>query len=476
MLLQEADSIFDTDGFRLIMDWIEAESGIGYGSSPAATKAHRVLSDHGRGMTFLIAEGVRPSNEGRGYILRRLIRRAVVQARRIGLEGVFRLPAIVVGQVGQWYPEVVEHADRIESVVKAEEERFRETLERGLKVFDELAGKDAISGEDAFTLAATYGFPLELTVELAEERGQPVDVDDYRSRMAEHRDDLAGGRRVRHAARRRLRARRRSDDVRRLSTRPTCSRSSTPRGSRRRLVPRQAARVAVLSGRWWPGLRSGCDRARRRPDHPGGACRRARIGDDQVLLFRGDGFSAGSRVQAVVPWSVRFPTMANHTATHLLQEALREVLGDHVKQAGSAVRPDKLRFDFTHAHQLTTDERDEVEHRVNRAIFENHPLHVFETPIDEARKLGAMMLFGEKYGDIVRVVEIEGVSTRALRRHPRPFDGRDRFRSRSSPKARSARVHAVSRPSLRARRGHCCTAARASSTLCARSSTKRARS
>jgi alanyl-tRNA synthetase len=130
-----------------------------------------------------------------------------------------------------------------------------------------------------------------------------------------------------------------------------------------------------------------------------------------VLVFRGEGFSSGSRVRAVVPWSVRFPTMANHTATHLLQEALREVLGDHVKQAGSSVRPDKLRFDFTHTQQLTPEQREAIEHRINRAIFENHPLHIFETPIDEARKLGAMMLFGEKYGDIVRVVEIEGVST-----------------------------------------------------------------
>jgi alanyl-tRNA synthetase len=129
-----------------------------------------------------------------------------------------------------------------------------------------------------------------------------------------------------------------------------------------------------------------------------------------VLEFRGSGFAAGDRIRAVVPWSVRFPTMANHTATHLLQEALREVLGDHVKQAGSAVRPDKLRFDFTHTQQLTPEQREAIEHRVNRAIFENHPLHVFETPIAEARKLGAMMLFGEKYGDIVRVVEIEGVS------------------------------------------------------------------
>ena len=194
MLLQEAPSIFDTDGFRLIMDWIAKESGVSYDASPAATKAHRVITDHARGMTFLAAEGITPSNEGRGYVMRRLIRRAVVQARRIGLEDVYRISRIVVEQVGPWYPEVVEHADEIERVLKAEEERFRDTLERGLREFEALSGSEAISGEAAFTLAATYGFPLELTVELAEERGQPVDVDGYRRAMADHREiSRAGG-------------------------------------------------------------------------------------------------------------------------------------------------------------------------------------------------------------------------------------------------------------------------------------------
>jgi alanyl-tRNA synthetase len=135
-----------------------------------------------------------------------------------------------------------------------------------------------------------------------------------------------------------------------------------------------------------------------------------RVGDDQVLLFHGQGFTAGDRVRAVVQWKVRFPTMAHHTATHLLHQALREVLGDHVRQAGSAVRPDKLRFDFTHGQALSVEERDEVERLVNEKIFENLPVRAFETPIEEARKLGAMMLFGEKYGDEVRVVEIPGFS------------------------------------------------------------------
>ena len=129
-----------------------------------------------------------------------------------------------------------------------------------------------------------------------------------------------------------------------------------------------------------------------------------------MLKLRGTGFAEGDRVRAVVPWNVRFPTMANHTGTHLLHQALRDVLGEHVRQAGSAVRPDKLRFDFTHPQALTAEERDEVERRVNDKIFEGLPVHVFETPIDEARRLGATMLFGEKYGDIVRVVEIPGYS------------------------------------------------------------------
>jgi alanyl-tRNA synthetase len=188
-------SVYETEGYREIMDWIAADSGVAYGDTPEATKAHRVLADHGRGMTFLVGDGVTPSNEGRGYVLRRIIRRAVQQAQRIGLSDVYRLPAVVVRQMADAYPELGDRAAEIEAVVRAEEERFGETLERGLRLFEGLAGNDSISGEEAFALAATYGFPLELTVELAEERGQPVDVDGYRVQMERHREvsRAAGG-------------------------------------------------------------------------------------------------------------------------------------------------------------------------------------------------------------------------------------------------------------------------------------------
>jgi len=475
MLLQDVGSIFDTDGYQAIMRWVAEESGVAYGDSEQATKAHRVLADHGRAMVFLIAEGITPSNEGRGYIVRRLIRRAVQQGSRIGLNDVYRLPAIVIEQVAGAFPELLEHATEIERVVKAEEERFQETLERGLKVFAELADRDAISGEDAFTLVATYGFPLELTIELAEERGQPVDVDDYRRRMTEHRViSRAGG----------------ESDTQRAADFARESDPTTFVGYHKTDVLTELhAYEDVGDGTFLAKLRES-------PYYPAGGgqvtdqgvieldgdpatqaelVQAFRVGDDQVLLFRGSGFAAGSRVRALVPWSVRFPTMANHTATHLLQEALREVLGDHVKQAGSAVRPDKLRFDFTHGQQLSAEERDAVEQRVNRAIFENHPLRVFETPIDEARRLGAMMLFGESTATSSassrsRVSPGSSAAAPTYARRPRSA------RSRSSPRARSARAPGASRPSPRVRHGRSCTGAPASSTRSGRSSRRCARS
>ena len=410
-IVQDVRSVYESDGYREIMAWIAAESGIAHGDSPVATKAHRVLADHGRGMTFLVGDGVTPSNEGRGYVLRRIIRRAVQQAQRIGLHDVHRLSGVVVAQMGKAYPELVSQSHEIERVLRQEEERFLETLERGLRLFEELDTDRAVTGEEAFTLAATYGFPLELTVELAEERGQAVDVDGYRAEMERHREvSRAGG----------------SGELQRAADFARSAGFTTEFvGYAKTDVLTQIGALQELEdGLFLAKLRES-------PFYPAGGgqvtdqgtveldqdasvkaevVEAYRFDDDQALLLRGSGFAAGDRVRAVVPWSVRFPTMANHTGTHLLHRALRDVLGEHVRQAGSAVRPDKLRFDFTHEHALTAEEREAVERRVNEQVFAGLPVHVFETPIEEARRLGATMLFGEKYGDVVRVVEVPGYS------------------------------------------------------------------
>jgi alanyl-tRNA synthetase len=407
-LMQNVRSVYEADGYQTIMRWIESASGVAWDANETATKAHRVLADHGRAMTFLVGDGVTPSNEGRGYVLRRIIRRAVQHGGRIGLDSPF-LPALaeVVGeQMADVYPELVEHRREIANVLAAEEERFSRTLARGLTLFEEAAGEGAITGETAFKLHDTYGFPVELTRELARERGLALDEDEFARLMEEQR------RRSRTAASF-------ESDVRIVVDTRTEFVGYEKTEALTALIAVEELEEGVFQAKLYES-----------PFYPEGGgqvsdsgfierletgaraelVRAARLGDDQVLTFRGEGFATGDRVRAVVPWNVRFPTMANHTATHLLHKALQEVLGDHVRQAGSAVRPDKLRFDFTHPQGLDADQRARVEELVNERIFENLPVHAFLTPLEEARNLGAMMLFGERYGEIVRVVEIPGFS------------------------------------------------------------------
>ncbi len=260
MLLQGVDSIFDTDAYQQIMEWVAAESGVRYGESDQATKAHRVLADHGRAMTFLTADGIVPGNEGRGYVLRRVIRRAVQHGQRIGLESPFLagLSGAVIANMGAAYPELEENRAQIEAALTAEEERFAQTLTRGLKLFDEIAAGGNVSGEDAFKLHDTYGFPLELTVELAEERGLAVDVDGFKEHMAEQRErsrSAGGGEDV--PAAELAREAGFADRVRGLRGDRRAHADRRASGSRRRHVPREAARVAVLPRRRRAGLGSG---------------------------------------------------------------------------------------------------------------------------------------------------------------------------------------------------------------------------
>src|ERR671934_812211 len=410
MLLQDVDSLFDIDTFRPLIDWLRERANQEYGSSEEATKAYRVIVEHARTAAFLVAAGIAPSNEGRGYVLRRVIRRAAQFGRRLGLVEPFlwQLAGIVREQMSSDYPELEERQREIQELIRGEEERFVETVERGQKLFEEIVAKGAITGEEAFRLYDTYGFPLELTKELAGERGLEVNEEEFTRLMEEQRERSRRG-----AA---------FDVDIRIS--PSAPRTEFVGYERTDVLTAILAYEDVGDGTFQAKLEES-------PFYPEGGgqvsdtgyiedeetgaraelIKATRLDNDQVLTFQGTGFSEGMRVRAVVPWSVRFPTMANHTATHLLHKALRELLGEHVKQAGSAVRPDRLRFDFTHPQALTAEERERVEQAVNEIVFQNRPVRAFVTPIEEARKLGAMMLFGEKYGDEVRVIEIPGYST-----------------------------------------------------------------
>ncbi len=411
-IVQNVPSVYDTDGYQTIMSWIASTSGVAYGDSPDATKAHRVLADHGRGMTFIVSDGVTPSNEGRGYVLRRVIRRAAQHGLRIGMQPPFLagLADAVIEQMSSAYPELLDHRAQIQRVLTAEEERFGETLERGMKIFEEAAARGEITGDDAFTLQATYGFPIELTQELARERGLGVNDEEYTALMEEHREisraGTAGGS-AQRAAEFAAAADFRTDFVgyEKLDVLTQVGAAEQVEDGLQLVKLRESPFYPAGGGQVTDAGWIEADDGRR------AELREAfRFEHDQALLVEGDSFAAGDRVRAVVPWAVRYPTMANHTGTHVLHQVLREVLGEHVLQAGSAVRPDKLRFDFTHPQALTADERERIERGVNERIFENLPVRIFETPIDEARRLGAMMLFGEKYGDIVRVVDIGGWS------------------------------------------------------------------
>jgi alanyl-tRNA synthetase len=274
-----------------------------------------------------------------------------------------------------------------------------------MALFEEAAAKGEITGDDAFDLQATYGFPIELTQELARERGLGVNDEEYTRLMEEHREVSRQGGTARYEPR--------------LTGAPRTEFVGYEQVDVRTAIVAYADlgdgyfQVKLAESPFYPaGGGQVTDAGVLEKDDGSRAelVEALRLENDQELVFRGSGFAAGDRVRAVVPWAVRYPTMANHTATHLLHKVLQEVLGDHVRQAGSAVRPDKLRFDFTHPAALTPDERAEVERRVNEQVFANRPVRIFETPISEARELGATMLFGEKYGEVVRVVDVDGWS------------------------------------------------------------------
>jgi len=420
-ILEDVPSVYETGQFRPLVELGEDLSGRRYGEDQPTTRALRILADHGRGAAFLIADGVVPSNEDRGYVLRRVLRRAIQQGRVLGIEGGL-LPALTaraVETMGEAYPDLHAEADTIARWAAAEEEGFLATLEHGERLLGEIvaradeAGSNAVSAEDAFKLHDTYGFPFELTRELLADQGLTVDEAGFEALMEGAREVArAGGRHAAAAG---------DDSVREfvLAAGPetrfvgyeTTERDTVIAGLRR-----ENGRVLgkLEESPFYPAGGGQISDAGV-VETPSGRARVVevfRLGDDQALALEpveGE-LAEGEPAHAVVERDARLATMRNHTATHLLHAALRERLGSHVRQAGSYVGPDKLRFDFSHSERLSPEELADVERRVGEWIVEGRPVRAIETTRDAAEALGAMALFGEKYGDWVRMVEVEDVS------------------------------------------------------------------
>ncbi|HEV2772011.1 MAG TPA: alanine--tRNA ligase [Thermoleophilaceae bacterium] len=439
MLAQGVDSVFDTDYLRSLVAVGEELSGRAYGADFETTRALRILADHGRGMTFLLADGVVPSNEERGYVLRRIMRRAILQGRVLGIEETFlpRLAERTIEIAGSPYSELGREADTIAMWARSEEEAFLRTLEQGERLLAEVVrhareqGTSWVSAADAFRLHDTYGFPYELTKELLSDAGLAVDDQGFAELMDEARERARAGRPTEVSGRAVARAGGGSSDA--LSHERVLD-FARAAGFPTRFLGYETTEVDTVLGALEPAGGRLLAKLEESPFYPegggqvsddgfvelpSGARSRVtavfRLGDDQALELEAvDGDAprpqAGDPVLAVVDRSARLATMANHTATHLLHAALRERLGTHVRQAGSYVGPDKLRFDFTHGERLSDEELAEVEERVTSWVSGGHPVRAVHTTRDEAERLGAMALFGEKYGDWVRMVEVEGVS------------------------------------------------------------------
>jgi alanyl-tRNA synthetase len=413
LIQQGVNSIFETDQFQPLMTL-----GRDLATVEPDERALRILADHTRGMTFLIADGVVPSNEDRGYVLRRIMRRALLQGHRIGIEHGF-LPqyvSLVVDLMGAAYPQLLTQHETIDKWVRSEEESFGRTLEQGTRLLDDLLVAGEVSGADAFRLHDTYGFPIELTREIAAERGVPFTGDpDFERLMDEQR------------ARSRQGAGRVMAGALSVEGEPT-----TFTGYEHLEEHTTVTGISEQDGRTIVKLAESpfyAEGGGQISDAGTIACEDGdclvrvadvvRAGEDQALVVEGfdpaHPLKPGERVVARVDREARNATQANHTATHLLHAALRERLGPHVHQAGSYVGPDKLRFDFSHTQRLTDEERRDVEDRVNAWILRNDPVRPLTTTLEEAQRLGAMALFGEKYGDVVRMVEIgDGSYSREL--------------------------------------------------------------
>ncbi len=431
-ILQDKATVFETDQFAPLIELGEELSGHRYGTDFPTDRALRILADHGRAMTFLIADGVVPSNDGRGYVLRRIMRRAILQGRStLDLAPGFlqRYSERVTELMGSEYRELAEQRESVHKWLGSEEDSFGRTLEQGSALLEELIarareeGAEGISAADAFLLHDTHGFPFDLTLELVAEHGLGVDEEGFESLMEDqrHRSRAATGRGLGAET---LRERAFAVAAEAGVTTEFKGYESTDLSTTVAAVDREGERLLVklvespfyatgggqVSDSGWVECEDGDCEAR--------VDEVLRLGDDQVVALvseRGHELAAGERVRARVDRSARHATECNHTATHLLHAALRGRLGPHVRQAGSYVGPDKLRFDFTHGSALSPDDLAHVEQTVNDWITAGYPVRAFTTTLDVAKSLGAMALFGEKYGEIVRMIEIgDGEVSREL--------------------------------------------------------------
>jgi alanyl-tRNA synthetase len=420
MVLQDKDNIFETDLMRPLLDVVESVSGLQHGKEERTDVSLKVVAEHGRATTFLIADGVLPSNEGRGYVLRRMLRRVVSHARRLGLERDV-MPSLVgatVERFGDAYPELIENRAYVEQVAASEEERFAGTLRQGMTLFDSEVARTPgrVSGDVVFKLHDTFGFPRELTAELASEAGLELDDARFDELMAQQRERAQAA----------VRQERAGEDLAGVAA----------ESGRTEFVGYQALQgdgrvVAVLGERGRVEVAGDGDDVRvilnRTPfyaeqggqigDHgylrtPTGIVRvvDTRFGPGDVIVHSGVVQSgevrAGDDVHAEVDEVRREATARAHSATHIVHWTLRHVLGEHARQAGSLVAPGRLRFDFPHHSAVPSDLLDQAEELANTRVAEDATVKIYETTLEEAKNEGALALFGEKYGDFVRVAEI----------------------------------------------------------------------
>jgi alanyl-tRNA synthetase len=414
-VLQSQDSIWDIDVFQpLIAAAVEA-IGVAYGGFPGteADVSIRILAEHARTMTFMIADGVRPSNQERGYVLRRIIRRAVRHAYLLGARHVVlpKMIDVVVATMGRAYPEIVSAHDVVRTVVEREEEAFRSTLQRGIEMLDTVVEGGDVTGENAFFLHDTLGFPIDLTREIAGERGREVDLAGFQTLMEEqrarakaaHAEAAAGSGTVFDA----------DIDLDMVETTEFTGRQEyASHGHVIGLGPIGDEIGVILDRTPFYAESGGQVGDTGTITSAAGAVFDVR--DTQYLRpgivlhkgrFREGDFVAGDEVEAAIDEVRRDRIRRNHTATHILHWALREVLGSHVQQAGSLVDPDRLRFDFSHHEPVTPEQLIEVERRANAQVIADLPVRHYETTKAEAERIGAIAFFGEKYGDVVRVLE-----------------------------------------------------------------------